>query len=148
MVRQPPPIIIGSHTQGITLGVMRRSHADCTDYWDGNWLATEISVVIGGFRGRADADLRSEEFVAFRDQLQTLYQSLTGQAEFHTMEGWLELRFIADRLGHVKIAGDLLDQPGIGNRLSFALDLDQTYLPSILSALDEVIRAFPVIGSP
>jgi hypothetical protein len=148
MVSQPAPIIIGSPTRGLTIAVQRRSHAGCTDYWDGNWLSTNISVFIGGFRGRVDADLRAEELVAFRDQLRAVYESLSGRAEFHTMEGWLGLQVLADKTGHLRVTGDLLDEPGIGNRLSFSLDLDQTYLPNVLSALDEITRAFPVIGTP
>jgi hypothetical protein len=37
---------------------------------------------------------------------------------------------------------------GIGNTLRFELTFDQTELPPMLTALDEVLRAFPVKGSP
>jgi hypothetical protein len=39
-------------------------------------------------------------------------------------------------------------QPGIGNRLTFGLDFDQTELPEILRGLDAICAAFPVIGKP
>jgi hypothetical protein len=40
------------------------------------------------------------------------------------------------------------DEPGVGNTLRFDLTFDQTELPPVLTALDEVVRAFPVDGSP
>jgi hypothetical protein len=40
------------------------------------------------------------------------------------------------------------DQPGVGNTLRFELTFDQTELPPVLAALDEVVRAFPVKGDP
>jgi hypothetical protein len=62
-------IIFGGAQNGITMSVMRRTHTGCTDYWDGNWLTTDVRVAIGGFRGRVDCDLRAEEFLKFRDDL-------------------------------------------------------------------------------
>lgn len=41
-----------------------------------------------------------------------------------------------------------MDQPGIGNRLTFGLDFDQTELPEILRGLDAICAAFPVVGKP
>lgn len=40
------------------------------------------------------------------------------------------------------------DQPGVGNTLRFDLTLDQTELPPVLTALNDIVRAFPVKGSP
>ncbi len=86
--------------------------------------------------------------MTFRDQLRSLYKSLSGRAEFHTMEEWLGLQIAGSKTGHIEVKGFLRDDPGIGNRLGFRLDLDQTYLPDVLPALDEVTRAYPVIGKP
>jgi hypothetical protein len=41
-----------------------------------------------------------------------------------------------------------VDEPGIGNRLTFGLDFDQTELPEILRGLDAICVAFPVVGKP
>ncbi len=63
------------------------------------------------------------------------------------MEGWVALVFQGDLVGHIKCSGTVLDQPGIGNRLEFTLDLDQSYLPKLLSDLDHLVETFPVIGN-
>jgi hypothetical protein len=143
---ETPPIIIGGGTQGLTIKVLRRSHPECADYWDGNWLAVNVDLDVGRFQAHIPGDIRSEELSSFRDQLKRVYDSLNGSAEFHTMESWLGLNFVAHKTGRVALKGVVLDQPGIGNRLTFELALDQTYLPPILSALDDVISTFPVVG--
>ena len=40
------------------------------------------------------------------------------------------------------------DQPGTGNTVRFGLTFDQTELPPVLTARDEVLRTFPLKGSP
>jgi len=36
-----------------------------------------------------------------------------------------------------------MDKAGIGSRLEFALDFDQTQIPEIIRALDGIIAAYP-----
>jgi hypothetical protein len=78
-----------------------------------------------------------------------LYESLAGEAALESMEQWLTLRVVVDRLGHVAVLGEVRDHPGSGNTLTFFVDgLDQTHLPPILAALRDVEVAFPVVGAP
>ena len=84
------------------------------------------------------------ELVAFRDQLETLYRSLKGEAEFSTMEGQLSLSVSGNGRGEILVRGVALDAPGIGNRLEFQLELDQTYVQRTVAELSHVIAAFPV----
>jgi hypothetical protein len=140
------PIIIGSPTLGITLYVERRTYPDCTDYCDGNWLVTKVDLVTRGFRGRVEENLRAEELAMFREELRTLYQSLTGRAKLHTMESWIELEFISGQTGHIRVDGFLMDEVGIGNRLNFSFDLDRSYLPDVLASLEQTTAAYPVLG--
>ena len=50
------------------------------------------------------------------------------------------------RRGHVEFAGEVRDEPGIGNTLEFRLALDQTHLGAMIDQLDRAATAFPVIG--
>jgi hypothetical protein len=144
-----PTITFGSATSGITLAVWRRVHAPAENYWDGNWLSTEIRIAVGSFKGQIDADLRAEEFERFKNQLQNLHDGSVGHAEFETVEGWITLHLVVtDGLGHIRCDGTVTDQPGIGNRLTFSLDLDQSYLPQLIADLDELTTNFPVVGAP
>lgn len=137
-----------SNREHVTVTPSRREFPDVADYWDGNWVYARIVVAAGGFRGEFEAQLRTEEFVSFRDELRPLHEKLVGRAKFETTEGWLSIDIEGDGKGHFHADCVAVDLPGTGNRLTFVVDFDQTDLPEILQGLDAVTRAFPVVGSP
>lgn len=146
---EPPVVLLGRATSAyLRIEVLRRTHPTATDYWDGNWVSAHVRVRAGGFDGRADGEFRTEELLAFREQLGRLHATLKGEAVFATMEEWLHLRLVGDGRGHIVVKAVVRDAPGIGNRLEFALALDQTDLPMVISALDRVCAAYPVISRP
>jgi hypothetical protein len=138
--------------QHLGVEVVARLHPTRTDYWDGNWLRTNVEVVAGPWRGRYRADLRSEEFAGLRDHLQGLYgDPKVLMVEFDSMEPWLHFTVErSDDPGHLLVKGEARREPFFDgyNILSFALELDQSYLPETIRGLDEVVNAFPVLGSP
>jgi hypothetical protein len=142
-------LVLGSADgEHVIIEPRRRNYPDCSDYWDGNWIGCTIDVRAGGFRGSVNADLRTEEFVSFRDALRDLYDRLAGEAMFETMEHWLTIKIVGDGRGHFEAKCELRDDPGMGNRLEFALAFDQTDLPPVLRDLDAIVAAFPVVGRP
>lgn len=144
-----PRLVVG-HLAGEHLSIRptRRRYPDAQDYWDGNWLDAEITLRVGAFQAAYEAQLRTEELGRFRDALRRLYEDLTGEAAFESMERWLRLQMVGDGRGHITVTGEAMDAPGMGNRLTFQLELDQTELPEMLRALDAILRDFPVKGSP
>ena len=58
------------------------------------------------------ADMRSEEFQAFMDQILELERTIDGAATFATIEGQVALSLTADSNGRVRVAGEALDSPG------------------------------------
>ena len=144
-----PHLHIGhSNAEYIHIAFTGRSHPDATDYWDGNWLASDVTIHAGGFHARLQGDLRAEEFASFQTQLSTLYATLSGTATFDTMENWLSLILTADHQAHITAQCLAKDDPGIGNTLTFSLDLDQSFLPAILQQLAEITTLYPVLGTP
>ncbi|TMD36100.1 MAG: hypothetical protein E6I95_03015 [Chloroflexi bacterium] len=111
----------GESAEHVAVEVVAREHPDQSDYWDGNWLTAWIDLASGPFRGKYRAALRAEEFVHFRDQLQTLFESGRAQTE------------------------PFFDSHNV---LYFVLELDQSFLPDVLAELKGVIQEFPVVGSP
>lgn len=142
----------GEDNEYIRIAVLARAHPSETDYWDGNWLITEVQLAVGPFSGAYRADLRAEDFSMFREQLQRLYEDVAGEpAVFESMEPWLRLTVTrSDRLGHIKVRG--LARPAIPfpghNTLEFGLDIDQSFLPATLADLLQITAEFPVLGSP
>ena len=72
----------GEEAEFLEIAALSRSHPDCTDYWDGNWLRARVEVAGGGFRGAATADLRAEELADFHTQLRRVAERLTGRLSF------------------------------------------------------------------
>ena len=60
------------------------------------------------------------------------------------MEGQLYFLFRGDGKGHMELEGKLVDLPGIGNRLHFTLQFDQSQLGASIRDLEKVISEFPV----
>ena len=133
----------------VEIRVSGREFPDATDYWDANWLVAPVDVVVGGFRASIRAQLRAEELARFRSGLERLYETLEGEALLESIEEWITLRVVCLPTGQLDVEGDVTDSPGIGNRLTFAIDgLDQTYLPPAIAALREIESRYPVIGAP
>jgi hypothetical protein len=133
--------------QHVLITVLGRKHPGLFDHWDGNWLASEVTIAVGGFRAAYRADLRAEELQAFRDQIDALLQSVEGAASFSTMEGQIAVSVSGDVRGQVSVKGEARDTPGSDNLLQFAFELDQTYLKPIGLSLDAIVSAFPCVGS-
>lgn len=112
-------------------------------------IRSTIKVSTGGFTGKVKASLRSEEFAKFKNELSMLYETLSGQAYFTTMEKWLSITVVGDGLGHFEAQCNLSDNAGAGtgNTLHFSLHFDQTFIPEMIAGLNRIITAFPVIGN-
>jgi hypothetical protein len=133
--------------QHVLVRAQSRHHPHLFDYWDGNWVSSEVDVAAGGMRAVFRAELRSEEFQSFLDEAEALSRSLDGVATFSTAEGQLTVTLTADSAGHLSVVGEAVDTAGGGNRLHFAFDIDQTYLAQICRQLQLLLEAFPVVGA-
>jgi hypothetical protein len=126
--------------------VIDRSHANAKDFWDGNWLNVRVLLAAGRFSGKLNGQLRADELASFYNELTNLYLTLSGQARFSTVEGWLSFEITGDGKGHLTFKGEIMDEPGIGNDLKFKFELNQSFIPEVLSSIEKVIKAFPVLG--
>ena len=133
-----------SEHERIEIDVVSYERPVSGEYHDDNWLTVSITVQAGGFSGRVRAAILTDDLVRFSGQLHRLSGELTGSAEFSTMEDQLSVTLTCDVRGNIMLRGEVLDDAGIGNRLSFHLDLDQSFLHQSIRELDEVIKAFPV----
>ena len=76
------------------------------------------------------------------------HERLSDAATFTTMEDWLRIHIEGNGKGHFRAQCQAVDQPGLGHRLTFSIEFDQTELPAIVRGLDDVCAAFPVVGTP
>jgi hypothetical protein len=116
-------------------------------YYDSNWISAHIEIAAGGFRGSYDVSLFRADFPDFRDALSNLYSFASNQGEFRTIENQLHIEIHGDRRGNFEadcVARDATD----GNCLEFKLNFDQTEIPRMLTELEAIIEAHPVLGKP
>jgi hypothetical protein len=132
----------------ITVTVLRRDDQTSSDFWDANWLASQIAVKVGRFSAGFEAPLRTTDFENFRKGLERLSKTLRGDASFETLERWINLRITGDGHGHLRVNGKVTDDPSFGNRLSFSINsLDQTFLPELIESLKRIENSYPSLGS-
>jgi hypothetical protein len=136
-----------SEQERIEVDVHGYERAPTGDYWDDNWLTVEILVRAGGFHGKTAATIITRELTKFLSELRPLYETLKGLAEFATMEGQLGLRLHGDGNGRIELRGEIADQAGVGNRLHFTLQFDQSQLGASICELERVTVQFPVRAS-
>lgn len=143
-------LLIGSRdAEHVALKVLRRERANDTDFWDGNWVITLISLRVGGFSGRVTANLRMDPFHRLNEGLKFIRDNLFGTAVLESMEDWISLEIKCDSTGGLSVSGELGDEAAVGNRLSFELpDKDQSYLGQWISELDAMEHEYPVVGRP
>jgi hypothetical protein len=139
-------ILIGDiATQHVLIRPLARSQPGLFDVRDGNWIDCEVALSAGGFQGSFRADLRSEEFVTFLEEVQTFAQNLDGSATLSTMEGQIAIALSGDGKGRVRVSGEAVDDARAGNRLQFSFDLGDTSLQSVCESLESLLAAFPVL---
>jgi hypothetical protein len=146
-VSQPIEIkFTGESGDFLSFRVLGRSHPEATDYWDGNWLRIGGIVSLGAFQGNVSGDIRVEELQAFSNSLNHLYETLTGEAIFETLEDWLKIRIWVDKLGQITLSGFVKNGVFDQNRLSFVTYADQTFLSVPIKQIEQAIKQFPLRG--
>jgi hypothetical protein len=121
----------------------RASYAVSTSNLEG-WISGCVEIRVGGFTANFQADFRVEEFTSLRKALQGLFSFTSSEAEFKTIEGQLDLRFISDTRGGLSIECIARDRPGSSNELRCTFEYDQSYLPSMIADIDGIMRSFPI----
>jgi len=133
-----------SKQERIEVDVLRYERPLRGEYWDDNWLTVEIQVWAGGFRGKIRAAILTGELEKLLSELRPLYERLSGSVNFKAMEAQLILHFVGDGKGHIKLEGEISDQPGNGNRVRFILQFDQSELALSIRELERVMVQFPI----
>jgi hypothetical protein len=132
----------------VRLAFRGRMHEGMTDYWDGNWLLTQLSGAVSGFRFDIAAALRADEIKRFRQGLQQLSERRSGQAQLSSIEEWVDLLITGDGSGPLEVTGFISGQRR-HNRLQFALEInEEAFLPGLLAELAAAESRFPVLGAP
>jgi len=125
----------GTERQHVRLDV--HSHVGASQRDHEFWLDSEVSLHVGAFSGKYRASFTRDELQSFRVQLQSLYDTLKGEAMLVTLEHQLELTLTGNGRGGIELKGEAQDSIGFeGSTLTFRLSLDQTHIASALRELE------------
>lgn len=129
------------------LWVHGRQFPEAQDQWDGNWLNVTVHCGHSGASVWATgAILDSIGLVRFRNDLERLHQSLSGEAVLESHEPNVRLRVASsDGAGHLLVRAEITpDHLAQGHWFEF--EIDQSYLPAAVAQLNSVLTEFPVKG--
>ena len=136
--------ILGPETK-IEIEILERLYPELISVWEGDWVKTAIRVEIPGYSANFLADLRTEEFKGFRDQLTVMNQELKGTASLISIENVIEAKAVMDSLGGIYWEVSTRYPISTGAVLTFDFDSDQSYLNKLIGELNEVLSKFPVL---
>ena len=108
------------------------------------WISVVVTIHAGNFQGKFPAAFVTQELAVLYNQGMILYESLKGSVEFSTLERQLGFVMKANNLGHIELKGEARDQAGMGNKLIFNIDFDQTQLRTSLAELGKLLTAYKV----
>ena len=103
-----------------------------------------ISVKAGPFSGKFKANLMTTDFEMFKNGIIELYNKLDGVATFYTLESQVDIKIMGDGIGHLTAQCEVIDNVGVGNKLEFEIDFDQTQIPELINQLEKITKEFPV----
>lgn len=137
---------ISESGNSIRIELVDYNYANAVSDWDKNWVHGIVNVKAGAFNGEFKADFMTLDFEVFKTELEKLYENLNGIATFHTLEEQVVVKVTGDGIGHLKADCVVMDYAGMGNRLAFEIDFDQTHVPEILNQLNGIVTKFPRVG--
>jgi hypothetical protein len=107
-----------------------------------NWARARVRLAVEGFVADVSAFFDKEDFVNFYGELQRLDRTLSGTAKLEPLDQQVSLALTVDARGHLKLEGHVWSRAACGNKLSYSLEVDQTYLKEPLQQLHAAIDAW------
>ena len=139
----PPALKIS----GLQLWVRGRQFPDAQDPWDGNWLNVTTHCGAGGASVWASgAILMVSDIARWVTECEHLYERLQGEAILQTCEPNLLVSIrSSDRIGHMIMRVEITPEH-MTQQHKFEFEIDQSYLPSLITHCRAIIAEYPVRG--
>ena len=143
-MQEEPSISIGP----LKIWISSRQFPNSQDYWDVNWLnVTALCEGEGSRVKTTGAFIHLGELQKWKEDLQEFQRTLNGSVELPTIEPTLQIKFAARQSGtghldcEIELTGDHMSESH-----RFLFDIDQSYLPGLISQLSAVLREYPIQG--
>ena len=137
--------LLGEKTK-VEIDVLAREYPNSSDYWDGNWVISNVKVEIPGYYVDFNASLRTDDIRDFVNDLKSMNRYLTGKAILKNLESFIHFEGEMDKLGHIDWSGETCYPAGSGTVLTFEFVSNQSYLEDLIKELEDITYVYPVIG--
>jgi hypothetical protein len=132
--------------RSLSIAILRRENPNSTDYWDANWLATEIDARGPNFRGACSASILAQELVVLRDRIDEIIVN-GSVVEFTSTEAGLTIRVQRTSRGTFAVHAGIGSR-GSGEVLELVLAPAWADISRFRDALSGIVEAYAVIGRP
>ncbi len=133
---------------GLQIWIHGRQFPNADDYWDGNWLrVTAHCGTHGADVWTTGPILHVPDFVRWLADLETMNQSLSGDANLVSLEPELSVELTMTQFGHVSMRVEITPD-NMTQEHSFQFELDQSYLEGVIESCRRLITEYPVRGKP
>jgi hypothetical protein len=112
-----------------------------SSYSSDGWAQAEVEIAVRCFHGCIQPWVEATDFENFTVQLRALYESLQGEAEFCPLEQQFVLKLVGKTGGHIQLAGEAWSQATHQNKLTYEIELDQSFLQEPLRELERLLNA-------
>jgi hypothetical protein len=126
----------------LEITILGRNHPDSLDFWDGNWVNSEIKIDVPGFNAFYETDLRLGDISRFYQALIKLKSGTSKEAEFTTLEDGLYFHLAVERNGSINCNGKARNN--LGSTLNFILDTDLATLDNFAREIDVILKSYPL----
>jgi hypothetical protein len=139
--------LLGEKTK-VEIDVIGREYPNSSDYWDGNWVVSNVKVEIPGYNVNFNASLRTDDIRDFVNDLKLMSRNLSGKATLKNLDSFIHFEGEMDKLGHIEWSGETCYPAGSGAVLTFEFVSNQSYLDVLIKELEDITYVYPVIGNP
>lgn len=105
------------------------------------WCQADVDIAVSGFHGHIRPWLDADDLQVFASQLTSVYETLQGEATLIPLDQQFTLHVQAQTRGHIHVSGIAWSKATYENKLTFCLELDQSFLPNILAELQRALSA-------
>lgn len=131
---------------GLQIWIHNRQFPNSGDYWDVNWINVTVHCGAQGSNVWVQGNfIHLSEISQFLSGVENINRDLKGKAELSCMEPHLYLKLEIKSLGHIEMEVDLTPDH-LSQQHKFTFEIDQNYLPSIITSCKKILEQYPIKG--
>jgi len=131
---------------GLEIWIHGNQFPDSSDYWDGNWMNITAKCTSKNSRVWVSGNiLHLPDLKHLMITSEKLYENLKGEAVLPCLEPELSMKLEASNFGQIKMTVTITPD-NLNQEHKFVFEIDQSYLPDLISSCKKVIDRYNIKG--